>query len=206
MDIKQAVSMSGCCEQGCYKHRGVCISLNYNFVQICAQEWDWWITWQLWFQFFEQVPYVFSRKQFLVFIYRMWRLFKLLNYFFFFIVYAFMCMLIQLRPTLCDPMDCSPSGSSVHRISQARILECANISFSRGSSWARDWTWISCIFLIDGQILHHWATWEACIFLNMYFLDLKYILYIYIFWMQHLIILKILRYEFFYLYIYEYIS
>jgi len=41
MDIKQAVSMSGYCEQGCYKHRGVCISLNYNFVQICAQEWDW---------------------------------------------------------------------------------------------------------------------------------------------------------------------
>ena len=82
MDIKQAVSMSGYCEQGCYKHRGVCISLNYNFVQICAQEWDWWITRQPWFQFFEQVPYVFSRKQFWEFIYCMWRLFKLLNYFF----------------------------------------------------------------------------------------------------------------------------
>ena len=177
MDIKQAVSMSGYCEQGCYKHRGVCISLNYNFVQICAQEWDWWITRQPWFQFFEQVPYVFSRKQFLEFIYCMWRLFKL---FFFFIVYAFVCMLIQSRPTLCDPMDCSPSGSSVHRISQARILECANISFSRGSSWVRDWTWISCIFLIDRQILHHWATREACIFLNMYFLGLKYI-YIFFF-------------------------
>ena len=40
MDIKQAVFMSGYCEQGCYKHRGVCISLNYNFVQICAQDWD----------------------------------------------------------------------------------------------------------------------------------------------------------------------
>ena len=142
------------------------------------------------------------KKAVLEFIYCMWRLFKL---FFFFIVYAFVCMLIQSRPTLCDPMDCSPSGSSVHRISQARILECANISFSRGSSWVRDWTWISCIFLIDRQILHHWASREACIFLNMYFLGLKYI-YIFFFWMEHLIILKILRYEFFYLYIYEYMS
>ena len=37
-------------------------------------------------------------------------------------------------PTLCDPMDCSPPGSSVHGISQARILEGAAIPFSRGSS------------------------------------------------------------------------
>ena len=40
----------------------------------------------------------------------------------------------QLCPTLCDPMDCSPRGSSVHRILQARILEGVAISFSRGSS------------------------------------------------------------------------
>ena len=33
-----------------------------------------------------------------------------------------MCMLIQLCPTLCNPMDCSPPGSSVHRILQARIF------------------------------------------------------------------------------------
>ena len=37
-------------------------------------------------------------------------------------------------PTLCDPMDCSPPGSSVHGILQARILEWVAISFSRGSS------------------------------------------------------------------------
>ena len=36
--------------------------------------------------------------------------------------------------TLCDPMDCSPPGSSVHGISQARILEWVDIPFSRGSS------------------------------------------------------------------------
>ena len=40
----------------------------------------------------------------------------------------------QLCPTLWDPMDCSPPGSSVHGILQARILEWVAISFSRGSS------------------------------------------------------------------------
>ena len=43
-------------------------------------------------------------------------------------------------PILCDPMDCSPPGSSVHGIFQARILEWVAISFSRGSSWPRNWT------------------------------------------------------------------
>ena len=47
--------------------------------------------------------------------------------------------------TLCDSMDCSPPGFSVHRIPQARILEWVAISFSRGSSWPRDWTCFSCI-------------------------------------------------------------
>ena len=41
---------------------------------------------------------------------------------------------LQSRPTVCDPMDCSPTGSSVHGTSQARILEWVAISFSRGSS------------------------------------------------------------------------
>ena len=39
-----------------------------------------------------------------------------------------------------DPMDCSPPGSSVHGISQARVLEWIAVSFSRGSSQPRDWT------------------------------------------------------------------
>ena len=42
-------------------------------------------------------------------------------------------------------MDCGPPGSSVHRISQARILEWLTISFSRGSSCPRDQTHISCV-------------------------------------------------------------
>ena len=43
-------------------------------------------------------------------------------------------LVIQLSPTLWDPMDCSPPGSSVHGILQARILEWLVIPFSRGSS------------------------------------------------------------------------
>ena len=47
------------------------------------------------------------------------------------------------RVWLCNPLDCSPPDSSVHGISQARILEWVAISFSRGSSWPRDWTHVS---------------------------------------------------------------
>ena len=46
--------------------------------------------------------------------------------------------LLQSYPTLCDPMDCSPLGSSVHGIIQARILEWVVISYFRGSSGPRD--------------------------------------------------------------------
>ena len=45
--------------------------------------------------------------------------------------------------TLCDHMDCSLPGSSVQGIFQERILEWVAISFSRGSSRPRDWTWVS---------------------------------------------------------------
>ena len=45
------------------------------------------------------------------------------------------CEVTQLCPTLCDPMDCSLWGSSIHGIFQARLLEWVAISFSRGSSW-----------------------------------------------------------------------
>ena len=52
-----------------------------------------------------------------------------------------------------NPMDCSLPGSSVHGVSQARVLEWAAISFARGSSWPQDRT-VSCI---GKQILHPWA-------------------------------------------------
>ena len=64
----------------------------------------------------------------------------------------------QLCPTLCDPMDCSLPGFSVHGILQARILEGVTISFSRGSSWPRNRTWVS---HIGGRCFNLWATREA---------------------------------------------
>ena len=56
-----------------------------------------------------------------------------------------MCSFFQSCLTLCDPMDCSPQGFSIHGIFQARILEWVAISSYRESSWARDQTCISCI-------------------------------------------------------------
>ena len=54
-------------------------------------------------------------------------------------------LVTQLYLTLCDPMDCSPPGSSDQRILQARMLEWIAIAFSSGSSWTRDWTQVSCV-------------------------------------------------------------
>ena len=54
-------------------------------------------------------------------------------------------LVAQLCLTLCDPVDCSLPGSSVHGLLQARILEWVAISFSRGPSQLRDWTHVFCI-------------------------------------------------------------
>ena len=64
------------------------------------------------------------------------------------------CMYAQLHLTLCDPMDCPPFRG----IFQARMLEWVAISFSRGSSWSRAQTCISCT---GRWILYHWATRET---------------------------------------------
>ena len=64
----------------------------------------------------------------------------------------------QSCPTLCDPMDCSLPGSSIHGIFQARILEWVAISFSRRSSRPRDWTQVSCN---AGRCFTIWATREV---------------------------------------------
>ena len=55
-------------------------------------------------------------------------------------------------PTLCDPMDCSPPGSSVHGILQARILEWVAVASCRGPSWPRDFTCISCVSWQAGSL------------------------------------------------------
>ena len=69
----------------------------------------------------------------------------------------------QLCPTLCDPMDCSLPGSSVHGILQARVVEWVAISFFRGSSWPRDWTWVS---HIGGRHFNLWDTREALLLIK----------------------------------------
>ena len=66
------------------------------------------------------------------------------------IVYA--CSVARLYLTLYHPIDCSPPGSSVHGIFQARILEWVAISYSRGSSQPRDRAWVSCL-----------AAWVSCL-------------------------------------------
>ena len=63
----------------------------------------------------------------------------------------------QSCPTLCDPMDYSLPGSSLHGILQARVLEWVAISSSRGSSQPRDPTRVSCI---PGTRFNLWATRE----------------------------------------------
>ena len=65
----------------------------------------------------------------------------------------------QFRLTLCNPKDYSLRGSSAHGILQERILEWVAIPFSRGSSWPRDWTHISCVFRIGRRILYCCTPW-----------------------------------------------
>ena len=74
----------------------------------------------------------------------------------------------QSCPTLCDPMDCSLPGSSVHGISQARILEWAAISFSTACSQPRNQIYVSCM---DRWILYHRITWYM---LNQSYSSAKY--------------------------------
>ena len=69
------------------------------------------------------------------------------------------CLVAKSYSTHCIPMDCSPPGSSVRGIFQARILEWVAISFSRGLTQPRDQTCVSCT---GRQMLYHWATREAC--------------------------------------------
>ena len=62
--------------------------------------------------------------------------------------------------THCDPMDCSPPGSSVHGMLQARIPEQVAMSSSRESSPPRDQTCVSSISCLARQILYHSPVWK----------------------------------------------
>ena len=83
-------------------------------------------------------------------------------------IYYWCAKSLQLCLTLYDPMDYSPPGSSDHGILQARILEWAAISSSRGSSWPRDKTHISYVSPIAGRIFTIWATKEAQCYVRVF--------------------------------------
>ena len=71
---------------------------------------------------------------------------------------------LQMCPTLCNCLNCSPPGSSVHGIVQSRILEWVAMPSSRGSSWPRDWTYLSCPSLMPpalaGTFFTTSTTWK----------------------------------------------
>ena len=71
------------------------------------------------------------------------------------------CMHAQLCLTLCNPVDSSLPGSSVHGILQTRKLKQVAISYSRGFSRPRNPTHISCISCVSRCILYHCTTWGA---------------------------------------------
>ena len=112
-------------------------------------------------------------------------------------LYMRLCMhakSLQSRPTLCNPMSCSPPGSSVKGILQARILEWVAVLSSRGSSQPKDWTWVSYVSCCIGSgFFTTSAAWEACfslyihkeiqslaIFLKIIFLFLLFVYLIHI--------------------------
>ena len=87
-------------------------------------------------------------------------------------VYVFSRSVVQSCPALCNPMGCSPLGSSVHGILQARILEWVAISTSSGSSRPRDWTRVSYIGRQTLYLLsHQWSPtggYHAVCWMNEY--------------------------------------
>ena len=78
------------------------------------------------------------------------------------------CLVAQSCPILCNLIDCSPPGSSVHGVPQARILEWVAILFSRVSSWPINQTQVFCI---AGRFFIIWATREAPfrVYFHLYF-------------------------------------
>ena len=78
-------------------------------------------------------------------------------------IFTFICPCVHAKSlqsclTLCDPVNCSLPGSSVHRILQARILEWVAVPSSRGSSQTRAWTHFSCVSCIGRWVCCHWGS------------------------------------------------
>ena len=73
---------------------------------------------------------------------------------------SYACVCAQLCLAICDLMDCSPPGSSVHGILQARILKWVSMPSSRASSQPRDRTYISCVSCIAGGFFTTEPPWK----------------------------------------------
>ena len=52
----------GCYKQCCDEHWGTCVSLNSSFLCVYAQQWDWWVIWQFYFQFFKESPHCSPKR------------------------------------------------------------------------------------------------------------------------------------------------
>ena len=88
---------------------------------------------------------------------------KIYSLYIIYIMYICVCVCAQSLQScliLWNPMDCRLPGSSVHGIFQARILEWVAISYSRGSSWPRDWTHLSFVSELAGRFFTTSTTWS----------------------------------------------
>ena len=97
------------------------------------------------------------------------------SYFFFLSLIQWVCACVrakslQLCPTLCNPMDCSPPGASVHGILQARALEWVTMLLLRGSSQPRNWTCVLSLALAGGtftarawEVYIQWVNTDYCL-------------------------------------------
>ena len=83
---------------------------------------------------------------------------------------VFVCVFTQSYLTLCDAVDGSLQGFTVHGIFQTKILEQVAISSSKGSSQPKDQTHISCVSCFGRLILYRIATWEALEYRNRAYL------------------------------------
>ena len=107
---------------------------------------------------FPLIKYVYMEVALLRQCYSKWRIILISSLKNSQVKYVCACMHVkslQSCVTLCDSMDCSPPGSSVHGILQATILEWIAMPSSRGSSRPRDRTHVSYISYIGRQVLYH---------------------------------------------------
>ena len=81
------------------------------------------------------------------------------------VISVWTCQSLQLSLTLCGRMDYSQSGSSVHRILRARILQCVAMPSSRGSPCLRARTCVSHVSCTGSQLLHHQCRLGSLVFI-----------------------------------------